>query len=278
MPSNCLFNAFWHNVGALVITFYMIYEKVVRAYEKYREKKCVIGYSFLGRKIFAFHVGDNLGKQFIATYAIHAREWITCLLALRHLKQDYRVGGWIIPLVNPDGVEIACKYQPLWKANARGVDLNCNFDAEWGTGKLNVKKNGAENCIGQKPFSESETLALKNFTLKIMPFTTLSFHTKGEEIYWEFNGEGDEKGAKILQKITGYTPKIITGSAGGYKDWCINALKIPSYTIECGADCLTHPITKLKHLKKCENALKIFTDLYEKQIYEKRAQMRTTGF
>lgn len=248
----------------------MLYRKVERIYEGYKGKKCIIGYSFQGRKIFAFHVGPSLGKQFVATYAIHAREWITCLLALEHLKQKYSVGGWIIPLVNPDGVNIALTCHPLWKANARGVDLNCNFDADWGCGKSNTKVIGAENCIGAKPFSESETLALKNFTLKIMPFTTLSFHTKGEEIYWEYGGKGDENGARLLQDITGYMPKVIKGSAGGYKDWCLQKLNIPSFTLECGSDSLVHPITKLKDVKNCKKVLKIFTELYEKQIYDKR--------
>jgi len=242
----------------------MIFKKVKRAYEKYEGKKAIIGYSFLGKEIFAFHVGAQTGKQFIATYAIHAREWITSYLALEHIKQDYKVGGWIIPLVNPDGVEIALTKNPLWKANARGVDLNCNFDADWGKGKTNQFQAGAENFVGVRPFSETETIALKNFTFKIMPYTTLSFHTKGEEIYWEFNGKGDFSGAKILQKITGYKPKIIYGSVGGYKDWCLQKLGVPSYTIECGSDSLTHPIKKLKDVKRCFDVLKRFTELYEK--------------
>ena len=55
----------------------------------------------------------------------------------------------------------------LWKANARGVDLNVNFAASWGKGKRNLRVAGAENYIGEKPFSEPETLTLKNFTQKI---------------------------------------------------------------------------------------------------------------
>ncbi len=244
----------------------VIYDEVKKFYLRYSGKKCVTGYSFCGRGIFAMHMGSEYGRQFIAVYAVHGREWITARLALKHLKLGIKEGwgGWIIPLLNPDGAIISQKGYPLWKANSRGVDLNCNFDAEWGTGKLNTRKRGAENCIGDFPFSEAESKALRDFTLKIMPYVTFAFHTKGEEIYWQFCGKGDFKGAEILAGASGYNPKIIFGSAGGYKDWCIQKLGIPSYTIECGSDRLSHPIKNIKKLKNCYNLLKIFTEQYEK--------------
>ena len=144
------------------------------------------------------------------------------------------------------------------------MDLNCNFDADWGTGKLNTRNRGSENCIGDKPFSESETSALARFTMRVKPFVTLSFHTKGGEVYWEFNGNGDERGANIIAGYTGYTAKKITGSAGGYKDWCIQKLNIPAYTVECGSDDLVHPIESLIRIKECFGLLKHFTENYGK--------------
>lgn len=242
----------------------MVYDDIKSFYQSYSGKKCVIGYSFLGREIYAVHVGETAGRQFISVYAVHGREWITAYLALKHIKTGVACGGWIIPLLNPDGAVISQSRKPLWKANARGVDLNCNFDADWGTGRLNTRKRGSENCIGDYPFSETETTALKNFTLKVNPSVTLSWHTKGEEIYWLFSGKGDIKGAEILSRSTGYPHKIISGSAGGYKDWCIQKLSIPAYTVECGNDNLKHPIKRLSKLKKCYKALKIFTQEYDK--------------
>lgn len=242
----------------------MIYDKICSFYEKYKKRKCIIGYSSEGRCIFAFHVGNEFGRQYIATYAIHGREWITARLALKHIVRPTAEGGWIIPLVNPDGAVISQNFLPMWKANARGVDLNVNFDADWGTGRLNTRVRGAQNCIGDRPFSESESAALADFTKKIKPYVTFSFHTKGEEIYWQFAGGGDENGARILASATGYTVKKIFGSAGGYKDWCIQKLGIPSYTIECGSDSLKHPIKRLGALKSCYDILKYFTQNYEK--------------
>lgn len=242
----------------------MIYKKVSSFYKSYKLRKCVIGYSFAGRPIFAFHVGSDLGRQYISTYAIHGREWVTALLGIYHIKHPTAAGGWIIPLVNPDGAVISNTAYPMWKANARGVDLNVNFDALWGTGRLNTTVRGAENCIGDAPFSESESSALASFTRKIKPYVTFSFHTKGEEVYWEFEGKGDYKGARLIAAVTGYKIKKITGSAGGYKDWCIQQLGIPAYTIECAPDRLSHPIKKLRALSPCYNVLKFFTEQYEK--------------
>ena len=241
----------------------MIFEEIKEFYKSYDGKKCIIGYSCQSREIYAFHVGSDYCRQFIAVYAVHAREWVTALLALKHIRRGVAEGGgWIIPLLNPDGAEIVQTSFPLWKANARGVDLNCNFDADWGSGRLNVTTRGPENCIGDYPFSEPETSALAEFTQKMRPYVTLSFHTKGEEIYWEYGGRGDIRGAEIISRVTGYKIKKIYGSAGGYKDWCIKKLRIPAYTVECGSDSLSHPITRVSKLKKCYRLLKIFIENY----------------
>ena len=71
-------------------------------------------------------------------------------------------------MVNIDGVEIAINNKPLYKANANGVDLNVNFDAKWGSGESNLTTINDENYIGKHPFSESETKALRDFTLILM--------------------------------------------------------------------------------------------------------------
>ena len=242
----------------------MLYREVTEFYGKYRKKKCVIGYTAQNRNIYAMHVGSDYGKQFIAVYAVHAREWITARLALSHIEGGTCRGGFVIPLLNPDGVAVCEERDPLWKANGRGVDLNCNFDADWGEGRLNTRVRGSENCIGDYPFSECESLALARFTLRVRPYVTLSFHTKGGEIYWEYGGGGDRRGAEIISAYTGYQPKIISGSCGGYKDWCIQKLGIPAYTVECGDDALSHPITKLKDIAECKGLLRYFTDNYER--------------
>ena len=113
----------------------------------------------------------------------------------------------------------------------------------------NVRSPAPENYIGRRPLSEPESALLYRFTLEVRPDATISYHTKGEEIYWEYFQQGerlrrDEALALALAKETGYAAKRISGSGGGYKDACIRALRIPAFTIEAGRDSLSHPLSE----------------------------------
>ena len=245
-----------------------VYEEVASFYERYQGAKRIIGRSREGRNLYAFHIGSMQGPQCISQCAIHGREWITGLIALYHVRRSVVCGGvWVLPLINPDGAllsEIGLCIAPkerqkalleinkddnfsLWKANINAVDLNVNFDARWGMGAWNLKHPAGENYIGPAPFSEPETRALRDFTLEILPNFTVSWHTKGEEIYWEFHQPlrrrvRDKLLAQVLSQSTGYPLKSVKNSVGGYKDWCIEKLKIPAFTVEVGSDLLAHPI------------------------------------
>ena len=228
-----------------------IIEKVYGFYNAYKGEKGFIGYTELGKPIPYILVEKSSFPTIIVQYSIHAREYVTSYLALCQIEDFIRRGKkgkiYFIPAVNLDGIEIALKDNPLYKANANGVDLNVNFDARWGEGKENVFTESSENFVGEFPFSESESRALRDFTLKVKPQITLSYHAKGEEIYWHFfqdeeREERDYKIAKKLEKVTGYTLKKTPNSCGGYKDWCIEKLEIPAFTIEVGNDSLSHPV------------------------------------
>ena len=170
-----------------------------------------IGYSVLNNPIYAVHIGDYQGDQIIVEGAIHAREYITSLLLVEMVKYLHdKVSGYgiyFIPLVNPDGVGLVLEGADnlpeetkdfvlsinggsndfsLWKANINAVDLNVNFDALWGGGSQNVTYPSSGNFIGYEPNSEPEVQALIAFTESIKPVLTLSYHTKGEVIYYGF--------------------------------------------------------------------------------------------
>lgn len=258
-----------------------IYDEITAFYESVKEEKRIYGKSLLGRNLYAVKVGDG-SPVGIAAYALHAREYVTARLAKTHHETGVCKGSlWLLPLCNPDGALIVEKglgvvqdenlkewlssfpreTLRLWKANARGVDLNVNFPADWATGVKNTRIRGAENCVGERPCSESETLALKAFTEEIASDYTVSFHTKGEEIYWRYGQTGerlqrDRRLAEVLSKATGYPLKETFGSVGGYKDWCIQSLGIPAFTVEVGKDEWAHPLG--------ENA---FEDIAEKNRF-----------
>jgi len=230
-----------------------VLEELSLFYRDYKDEKGYIGFTDFGTPIPYFAVHKTAFPTIIVQYSIHAREYITTYLALKQIK-DYILHGkrgtvYFIPALNPDGIKICLQGSPLYKANGKGVDLNVNFDALWGTGDSNSKIKGQGDYIGTHPFSESETKAIREFTLAVRPNLTISYHSKGEEIYYEFNKTGrvldlSYKCAKAVARVTGYKVKKIKGSAGGYKDWCIYRLNVPSLTIEVGEDSLSHPIGK----------------------------------
>lgn len=234
-----------------------------------------IGQSTLGKNILATHIGSFDGTQIIIQGGIHAREYISTLLMIeqaRYLNANDLVtegGIYFVFLTNPDGAEIVLdginnlpceitkQYLTLangsddfsqYKANVNLVDLNTNFDVDWGTGSQNTFCPNTENFIGFYPNSEREVQNLINFTNRIRPALTISYHSKGEVIYYGFAGESEENIVRDrmigeqLSELTGYPLIFTEASSGGYKDWCIRYLQIPAYTIEVGDENLPHPI------------------------------------
>lgn len=233
------------------------------------------GKSVLGKNILATHVGSYDGVQILIQGGIHAREYISSLLMIEqarflHTTESVQNGGiYFIFLTNPDGAEIVLdgidsvpcditkQYLTLanngfdfskYKANINLVDLNTNFDADWGEGAQNVRCPATENFIGFHPNSEREVQSLIDFTLKTKPSLTISYHSKGEVIFYGFTGQSeqnimrDKQIGEQLSATTGYPLIFTENSTGGYKDWCIRTLQIPSYTIEVGDENLEHPI------------------------------------
>ena len=183
----------------------------------------------------------------------------------------------LIPMVNPDGITISqigikgikdeklkdsiyeCYYNDLnarytcdrfknylrkWKANAIGVDLNRNFDAGWN--EINQsKKCSFENYKGKCCNSEPESKALVNLVNKYNFISTVSYHSSGNLIYWDYRdslvkNECSEL-ADLISSVTGYTKEKSDSEyseviPGGFKDWASSKPNnpIPSVTIEVG--------------------------------------------
>lgn len=256
----------------------MNYLELLKKVESYKNqyKIRVIGKTKFKRKIFA--VERNLNKNFataIFVCSIHARENIATDLVCKMIDdgvfeeiKDFNLS--FVLMANPDGVELVEngvssvpeKYQKsllkmnqnsqdfrLWKANANGVDLNNNFDARFGT-NVNSKIPSNSGFVGRCAESENETKAIVRYLKNTNPFIVICYHTKGEEIYFNFfqsekELERDKIIAEKFAKSTGYkikNPEMT--SSGGLKDYVIEKLKIPSLTIELGSDELLHPIKK----------------------------------
>lgn len=231
-----------------------------------------IGKSVLGRDLWAvYKMQDNTLPWLLVVGGMHAREHLSCdfictlISDSRNRKLKYNI--CFVPLINPDGANLCINGADeldeslreklvninggvdfsLYKANANGVDLNNNWDANWENkfyGKIVPSRQG---FYGFKPMSEPEVIALADLTRNLKPCLVISYHLKGEEIYFDFfqdeiRFKRDKKIAEIFSKSSGYTIKYTQSkSSGGYKDWCVKKLKIPALTIELGNDKFHHP-------------------------------------
>jgi len=251
-----------------------------------------VGKSVLGRSISGLKLGGGEDAVLYAG-AFHAQEWLTALVLLRfaeRLCQALDSGGYlagidcrkaflgrglvIVPCVNPDGVEIAltgaqaaCDLTDevlrisggdlsAWNANARGVDINHNFDAGWHIVRQLEQSRGIDGPSprrygGSSPASEPETQALVALCERMNFRSAIAFHSQGEEIYWKY-GERTPPGAALMARVlamaSGYelkTPSAIA-SHGGFKDWFIEKLGRPGFTVEMGKGKNPLPLTDLE--------------------------------
>lgn len=242
-------------------------------------KRCFIGKSVCGRSIDVLHIG-NTKHRVLYCGGFHGSEYLTVLALLKFLeecchsmKSDKKVGEHnlgdflrirgltIIPCVNPDGVEIALhgsdaalKYKPLvedvaentrkWQANARGVDINHNFNAGWCELKKreisrNIKSPAPTRFGGNCPESEPETRALTKLCRSFDFERALALHSQGREIYCSFGKHTPVLSfrlASVFSQASGYNiafpEDIATG--GGFKDWFIDCFRRPALTVEMG--------------------------------------------
>ncbi|MNZ41029.1 Gamma-D-glutamyl-L-diamino acid endopeptidase 1 [compost metagenome] len=245
-------------------------EKLLAAYPCLKRQQ--IGTSVLGRPIHAWIVGS--GEELVhMNAAVHANEWITAPLLLRFIEElagNYksssslnvildRITFWAVPMVNPDGVDLAqvgvqhgeCDAEQLiawnegntdfrrWKANIRGVDLNDQFPAFWEEEQSRRGRKGPawQDFSGPHPLSEPESIALAELTRRCNFSRVMSLHTQGREIYWNYRNmepEGAEAKAKLLAASGGYRAVKLEGSDAGYKDWFIQEFGRPGFTVEAG--------------------------------------------
>lgn len=241
-----------------------------------------LGCSILGRSLPILTLGRGK-REVLYVGAHHGMEWITSLILMRFVNEfceqvlqkrtAYHISLtqmmethtlYVLPMLNPDGVEYQIHgieasnplYERLlimnhgsedfshWQANARGVDLNHNYDAGFAEYKLLEGENEIENGAptrysGTEPESEPEVAYLCNFIRFRSLRAVLTFHTQGEEIFYQ-SGEKKTRISSVLAKrmamLSGYRLANAEGLAayGGLTDWCIQKLDLPSFTIECG--------------------------------------------
>lgn len=257
------------------------------------------GRSVMGRSLNGIQIGNGK-NQLMVNASHHANEWITTPLLLRFtenyakaISKDGKIGAYdakklfdktaltVLPLVNPDGVDLVTgaipdtspvyesaeglNYPRLpfpsgWKANISGTDLNLNYPAGWEIAKKIKYEQGftspaPRDFVGDYPLSAPESRAVYNLTLRNSFLLTLSYHTQGKTIYWKYADylpEYSEEIARFFSEQSGYSYEETPFASGnaGYKDWFIKKYNRPGYTIEAGAGINPLPLSQFDEIYK----------------------------
>lgn len=237
-----------------------------------------IGDSLEKRDIYALKISDNVSFEeeeaevlFLGCH--HAREWISLevpFLLGKYLLENYATDPdirrlvdaseiWIVPLVNPDGLEYSIHVYRYWRKNRRdngqgyfGVDLNRNFGFKWALD--NIGSSGApaaEDYRGKAAFSEPETQAVRDLFLRKDFRALISYHSFSQTILypWGYSESAvsdkdaalRDIGTEMARRIktfnervyeVGQAGKVLYVTNGDVTDWAHAASGIPAYTIE----------------------------------------------
>jgi hypothetical protein len=245
-----------------------------------------IGASWEGRPLLAAKLGPNVDApdrpNVLYLGAHHAREWVSTEMALRLLQfladslPATPAGAallaardvWVIPVVNPDGLQYAFDTERLWRKNRRpngdgtaGVDLNRNYPAFWGRDDVGSSGvSGTETYRGAAPASEPETRAVVAFHATHPPATAISYHSYSDLVLYPY---GHRSGAlapdgarfralagtplapavpdRVSESVrTGYHPGPawqLYPTNGEYTEWAYRAHGTMAFTVELTSGC-----------------------------------------
>ncbi|QMV42370.1 M14 family zinc carboxypeptidase [Cohnella cholangitidis] len=236
------------------------------------------GKSEYNREIWVMEVGRG-PINVLLNGSHHAREWISTILLMRmaeHIavsdRKDAQWGKYrirdlldhvtfqIVPMVNPDGVTLQQKgldafpqkdHAALlkmnkgsrdfkrWKGNAKGVDLNRQYPADWERINDPAPAPHYMNYKGKKPLEAKEAQTMFKLANNMKPAIAVSYHSSGEILYWNYktpkeNLQRDLTLATAYSRMTGYrvVKPAARPSGGGFTDWFIQQFGHPGLTPE----------------------------------------------
>ncbi len=143
------------------------------------EPNILIATSHHAREISTPEEALDLIERLTAGYGVDPS--ITALLNTHEI--------WIVPVVNPDGVNTVWTTNNLWRKNRRnngdgtfGVDLNRNYPHLWSTVCGGSTITSSETYRGPSAGSEVETQTMVNFSRSRRFAKVLDFHSYGRDV------------------------------------------------------------------------------------------------
>ncbi len=236
----------------------------------------------LGLPILALKISDHPTKEepeprILLTAIHHAEEvlgaevlWAFVDTVFRAYDTDPEIRDWVdrlevfvVPEVNPDGHWIVTSLQDTsWRKNLRdndgdgamdledrsdGVDLNRNYDFHWQGGNPDP---ASSYYRGPSPFSEPETRAIRDLTLRERFSAAVHYHSPaismGEIVYTPYPGAPDfPYFLSLAIQFAGHLPKVQgTGTyavlygeydVGNARNWQYAAVGTYALNVEIGS-------------------------------------------
>lgn len=128
----------------------------------------VVGTTVEGRPIVLWHrARPGATERLLVLGSMHGNERAGSRVVGRLLERanlPANLDLWMIRTVNPDGAEADRR------TNAHGVDLNRNFPYRWRPSARGLTWSGPE------PWSEPESVALRDVVRRVQPWLVVSFH------------------------------------------------------------------------------------------------------
>jgi protein MpaA len=196
----------------------------------------LLGRSEQGRAILADRTGNPNGPRVLVFGSIHGNE--TAGIPIARALENVQTADdlWIVPDLNPDGVAHGTRQ------DARGVDLNANWSAEWRGGGSPFEAYYG----GPRPFSERESQIARELILSFHPRLTVWYH-QHMNVVWAY-GPSTTAG-RLYAHATGmqlYHQHWLPGTATNWQNHHLAGTA--SLTVELPAGVLTHAQV-LRHLR-----------------------------
>lgn len=237
----------------MILSAYAISRQLLMLARQYRKTAQILweGNSHEGRPIYSVRVGAGK-KTLICTGGVHGRESVnpTVLVKMtkeycaKYPKELEETSILFLPLLNPDGYEIALHRDKEWKYNARGVDINRNFPCR------SYRKQKPEDM----PLSEVESRILADIFQREDSIGYIDFHSRGREIYWyraamdtAYNKRA-KKIARALCECNGYrlgtaADELLECTSGGNTvQYYSENYQLPAITVETIAEEAEFPL------------------------------------
>lgn len=185
------------------------------------EELFIYGQSYLGRDLVCVRIGEeSASESLLISFAVHGFEGesahdgrylvqIAEKLIAHYDAHPQELCGhalYVLPCVNPDGVEEGVTEDGFGRMNAQEIDINRDFDSDW------QYRHTARYRTGDSPFATPEARAVRDLMERLQPDCGVDVHGWINGVY------GSKALAECFQNAFGFRYRTYR-SGGKLSQW-----------------------------------------------------------